>query len=124
LATWEQVQRFLVEFKQIVTKGRGVDLVSRRESLNTLRDLGLTKQNLEQLLLSLSPVNYCVGPKADRDRPGEVWVFGTHVQDVEIYIKLKIASVSDVRIAKCISFHPAEFSLKYPHKKRRIGGEP
>ena len=93
-----------------------MNLVPRQASLQTLRELGLTKRNLEEILLTLSVSDYCKGPDPDRDKPGEIWVFGKHIQEVDIYIKLKIAHVDKTKIAKCISFHVAEFPLKYPHR--------
>ena len=64
----QQVRKFLLEFKQIVTTGSGVDLIPRKESLETLRRLGLTKLNLEEILLGLSVTDYCAGTQA---RPGQ-----------------------------------------------------
>lgn len=112
----EQVRRFLVEFKQVATRGSGVDLVPRKSTRPTLLKLGLTKRNVEEILLSLSVADYCKGPVADRDRPGELWFFGKEIDGHEIYIKLKVTNVGGTDIAKCISFHFAEFPLTYPFK--------
>ena len=103
----KQAQQFLVEFKQIAAV-QGVDLVPRKSTRPTLLQLGLTKRNVKDILLSLSVSNYCKGPEDDRDRPGEIWVFGILIKGKEIYIKLKIA--------KCLSFHIADFPLNYPHR--------
>ena len=78
--------------------------------------LGLTRKTVELEILSLSVVDYSSGPKADRDRAGEVWIFGKAINEHEIYIKLKIVEIEETKIAKCISFHEAEFSLTYPFK--------
>ena len=59
---------------------------------------------------------YCKGPEADRDRPGELWFFGKVIQDKGIYIKLKIADADGIKIAKCISFHIAEYPMSFPYK--------
>ena len=64
--------------------------------------------------MTLSVENYCEGPNPDRDRPGDIWVFGKPVGTEEIYIKLKIAQVGKEKIAKCLSFHTANFPLCYP----------
>jgi len=56
------VRQFLMEFKQAVTTGGGVKLVSRASTKTTLNDLGLTKKNTEDILLSLSVVDYFKGP--------------------------------------------------------------
>lgn len=107
---------FLLEFKE-VTSGSGVDLIPRHDTRETLRYLGLTKRNLEEILLSLSVSDYCSGPEADRDKGGEIWVFGNTVGGHEIYIKLKVVDVGERRIAKCISFHIAQFPLNYPFRE-------
>lgn len=110
------VRDFLLEFKQIATSGRGVDIVPRAETRPTLARLGLTMANLEELLLGLSVADYCKGPEADRDRPESIWIFGREIEGQEIYIKLKVAKVGDRRIAKCISFYFAQYPLRYPYR--------
>jgi hypothetical protein len=111
------VRDFLLEFKKAVTSASGVYLVPREDSLATLQHLGLTKKNLEEILLSLSVADYCRGPEADRDREGQLWIFGKRLRGHEIYIKLKVAMVAGKKIAKCISFHVAKYPLSYPCKK-------
>lgn len=110
----EQIHTFLIEFKKAVTQGSGVILVPRHDTLATLSHLGITKRNLEEILLTLSVENYSNGPENDRDKGGELWVFGKQIRGHEIYIKLKVAEVSGSKIAKCISFHIAKYPLEYP----------
>ncbi len=109
--------KFLKEFKIIATKGRGIDIVSRRKNLDFLAKLGLTKRNCKDEILSLSVADYCDGPKLDKDRPGEIWEFGKRILGQNVYIKLKIAQVGKERIAKCLSFHMAEFPLCFPFRE-------
>jgi len=54
----KHVRRFLLEFKQIATSGSGIDLVPRKNIRPTLLKLGLTKRNIEEILLSLSVSDY------------------------------------------------------------------
>lgn len=68
----QDVRDFLLEFKQVATGGRGVDIVPRAETRPTLAQLGLTMSDLEELLLGLSVADYCNGPDPDRDRPGSI----------------------------------------------------
>lgn len=112
----QDVRDFLWEFKQVTTSGSGVDIVPRTETRPTLAQLGLTKANLEELLLGLSVADYCKGPEPDHDRPGSIWIFGREIEGHEVYIKLKVAQVGDRRIAKCIWFHIVRYPLKYPHR--------
>jgi len=86
-----EIRDFLVEFKGIMAKGRGLNIVNRRENIDTLAKMGLTKKNLIEEIMTLSVENYCQGPEPDRDRPGAIWVFGKQIGAEEIYVKLKIA---------------------------------
>lgn len=112
----DDVRKFLLKFKQVVTAGSGIDLVPRRETLATLQYLGLTKRNLEEVVLGLSVADYCMGPELDRDRPGEIWEFGKDMDGHDVYIKLKLADAGGAKIAKCISFHIAKYPLKFPYR--------
>ena len=112
----KEIQSFLVSFKQAVTQGSGVFLIPRHDNRVTMSHLGITKKNLEEILLALSVENYSSGLEEDRGRSGQIWVFGKEVRGYEIYIKLKVADVSGRKIAKCISFHIASYSIEYPYK--------
>lgn len=86
--------------------------------------LELTRNNAKEEILNLTVADYCGGPEPDKDKPGEIWEFGRLIEDTEVYIKLKIAQVGKEKIAKCISFHPAEFPLCFPLRKEdEKGGE-
>jgi len=120
----EVVGKFLQEFKEIATKGRGIDVIGRRKNMEALANLGLTKRNRKDEILSLSVKDYSNGPKPDRDRPGELWEFGKTIGAKEVYIKLKIAQVGKEKIAKCLSFHVAEFPLRFPFRNSfKKGGD-
>ncbi len=106
---------FLKEFKMLVQEA-GLYAVNGRYHQNALAELGLTRQDREHEILGLSVEDYSDAPRTDRDRPGEVWIFGKEISGREIYIKLKIAWVGSEKIAKCISFHAAERPLHYPFK--------
>jgi len=71
-----QASIFSKDFKKIVTQERGLDIVDRKENLNSLLQLGLTKKNCKHEILNLSVSDYCAGPKPDKDRPGAIWEFG------------------------------------------------
>jgi len=119
----DEIRNFLKEFKEIASK-RGIDLVPRRETNENLAQLGLTKKNCKEEIITLSLANYCKCPEPDRDKLGEIWVFGKQVEDKEVYIKLKIAQVGEEKIAKCLSFHTPNFPLCYPYKEElKKGGD-
>lgn len=106
---------FLKKFKQLILDGQ-LYFVNRKAHQEALIELGLTNEGCKEVMLELTIENYCQGPNQDHDRRGEVWVFGQDIENREVYIKLKIAKVDDVEIAKCISFHRAKYPLCYPHK--------
>jgi len=116
------VQKFLKEFKAIATRG-GIYVVHRQKNQESLVKLGLTKRNCIDEILGLSLSDYCRGPEPDTDRPGEIWEFGKVILGKEVYIKLKIADTGKGKIAKCISFHLAEFPICFPFKIELPGGK-
>lgn len=85
-----QVSIFLKDFKKIVTEGRGLDIVDRKENLKSLSQLGLTKRNCKYEILNLSVSDYYGGPKPDKDRPGMVWEFGKTIGGMRFILNLKL----------------------------------
>jgi hypothetical protein len=110
-----QVLIFLQEFKQLFQEKKFYP-VPRQVNQKALETLGVNRRIQKEEILSLTLEDYCSGPDCDRDHPGQIWVFGKVISGQEVYIKLKIAETGSEKIAKCISFHPAERQLCYPHK--------
>lgn len=111
---------FLKGFFLIVTNGRGLDILPRPKNNETVKKLGLTKKNIEDIILALTEDNYYKGPKQDDRNPNQqIWEFGKEIDGIEVYIKLSIATVNKIQIAKCISFHEAEYPLSYPVKQTK-----
>ncbi|MCW8935167.1 MAG: hypothetical protein OQK98_10620 [Gammaproteobacteria bacterium] len=113
----DKVVEFLRNFKH-ATSERGVFIIPRDSTLLTLKQLGMTKRNLQDELLALSLTNYSKGPERDRDQVGELWIFGKVIARHEMYIKLKIFNVDSEYHAKCISFHVAKYPLLYPFSEK------
>lgn len=107
-----EVAAFLKEFKNIAGV-TGIFVIPRSVNNNALIELGLTRADREDIILSLTPGNFCSEPEDDRDRPGELWFFGKTIESNEIYIKLKIAISDSCKIAKCLSFHKADYKLNF-----------
>jgi hypothetical protein len=118
----EEVRRFLRVFKKAALR-RGIDFIPRREFLEARVRLGLTTRNCKDEIVALTVDDYCEGPSPDRDRPGDVWVFGKKMSGTDIYIKLKLASVEGQTIAKCLSFHQAGYPLCFPFQEEKKGEE-
>lgn len=90
-------------------------ILNRDRNRDGLITIGITKAQRDEVIRSLTPDDYCEGPLPDETQPGNVWVFGKHVEGIEVYIKLKLTATE---APKCISFHPAEHALRYPLKKK------
>lgn len=90
----------------------------RAKNRQALIDLEITSDERKETLLGLEPANYVAGPKPDdTDDTKEVWEFGKDVEGTEVYIKLRVVQDSrrkNVYHATVWSFHPAEYSMKYP----------
>ena len=111
-----QVERFLGRIRKVARDRRHFDLIPRAATNSLLRGLGLKTEAARREIIGIEVDDYSSGPEADRDRPGEVWVFGRQVENTEVYIKLKLSKDPDTgeEYLECISFHEAEYRLKYP----------
>jgi hypothetical protein len=110
-----QIRDFLREFKRIAAKN-GIYVIPRDKNQQALAELGLTRKNRFDIIMTLSVADYCRGPEPDRNKAGCIWEFGRIVEGRSVYIKLKIAGTDGGDIALCISFHAAEFPLSFPCK--------
>ena len=113
---YRQVSQFLLEIKNLIYQ-EGLKIKDRVNSRDTLLELGLTPKQREEEVLNLSVLNYCSGPRDDIYTPGIYWVFGKQINNIEVYIKLKIAGQPGKERALCLSFHKAERQLIYPFSK-------
>ncbi len=66
--------------------------------------------------MQLTLINYVSGPESDRDiYKDDLWVFGDDIEGEQYYIKIKIRALVEQEVV-CISFHKANFTLKFPWK--------
>jgi hypothetical protein len=107
------IRNFLKEFKALVIE-HGLIVQERLKNQQGLLALGLTFRQREAIVLSLSLEDYSAGPVEDEYKPGHYWIFGKRIEDVEVYIKVKIAGPPEKEHAVCFSFHKAEYPLSYP----------
>ena len=114
------VRDFLLEIKSAITKPpgdlRSWVLVPRRENLDCMSQLSFNFPDVCNVILGLSVADYCEGPVQDQDEIGDLWIFGKMILGMEIYIKLKLASFSSLKMVRIISFHKAKRSLYYPYR--------
>lgn len=111
-----KVVEFLRAFREQTERLGGVYVTNRIKNRNALTELELTKVQREEIILSLTPEDYCEGPTPDIQGAGNVWIFGKIEEGRSIYIKLKVTHAPI-----CLSFHPAEHPLNYPLKGGKEG---
>jgi hypothetical protein len=94
---------------------RGFIFINRKKNLMFITRVGLSIQEVERIICSLSVSNYCSGPDADSSggRKRDVWVFGVALDTAEVYVKLSLAGEESNSVI-CISFHESEKPLDYP----------
>ncbi len=118
MANKEDVVKFLADFKQKF-KIFDIIFVNRDKNIQALSDLEIFPKDREKYLMGLQVENYFRGPNPDSGNPlaGDAWEFGTRVKENEVYIKIKMGMLNKKVI--CLSFHIAEFEIRYPFKKSK-----
>ncbi len=124
MTSQEDVSTFLARVRRLIQSGQ-VILVTRPKNQAALLAMGLNKRAAINDLLRLTARAYCGGPQDDRDRPGQqCWVFGQEVAGVEVYIKLVVEELDQGRERlKVLSYHQAEWALRYPFRGPPLGGD-
>lgn len=94
----------------------GVVFRNRDKNLSAFDDLNISPKQREDFLNDLKPEDYCSGPNPDKDVPDrpDYYEFGIVVNGQEVYIKLSLGLTN--KPVDCISFHVAEWPMKYPLK--------
>ncbi|NQU73491.1 MAG: type II toxin-antitoxin system MqsR family toxin [Candidatus Omnitrophica bacterium] len=112
-ASQSDITLFFIDFKR-VAQDKFI-FVGRKVNLDCISRLGITIKGAKNIIFGLTYRDYISGPDKDRDRKmGNVWVFGTLVDKTEVYLKL--SDNFKCNIAKCISFHEANYRCTYPYK--------
>jgi hypothetical protein len=109
--------RFLRNFKDKLRVFDILFLDDRGKNTQTLAILEITPLARRKVLESLETEDYSEGPLGGAMYGGgaEMWVFGRMVKHREIYIKVTMGMAGAATI--CISFHVAEYPMKYPFKQ-------
>ncbi len=109
------IERFLRQIKIEMTKPNRFDLVTRKENMNCIANLGLSVKAAEGEIMSLTYHDYYRGPSPDHDkaRPGDIWEFVKDVIGMSIYIKLKL---DQNRGCVCLSFHEVTRQVTMPYR--------
>lgn len=115
----QQICQFLSLFKQASEKELYVP--NRDKNRDFLARHGFTIQDRKDVIAGLQLKNYAKGPEPDDKDPAgpkNIWVFGVQYEGIAIYIKLKLIEESNhVNRAIVISFHEAEYPMRFPYRK-------
>ena len=115
MVTIEEVKAFLDQFN-IKAQVFGIYFRNDRgKNMEALKQLAISAFQRELIVKSLQAQDYVEGPVIDvLNKEKEMWVFGKDVKGREVYIKITLGYDGGQTI--CISFHIAEYPLKYPFK--------
>ena len=113
MITKEDVAYFLENFKMKLSTYQ-IIFSGRKKNRDTILDLEIVPNYRVTIIKSLSEIDYSEGPIVDYDGGPNLWVFGTQVKGREVYVKITMGQFNESTI--CISFHLAEYPMKYPFK--------
>ncbi len=119
IATLAEIQKFLNDFHQKVEVFDILFFDEREKNRKALAELDITNVDRVAIIKTITVKDYSEGPiKNMLNRFGDLWVFGKDVKGQEVYIKIcyGVPNMSTI----CVSFHVAEFPMKYPYKKGGI----
>ncbi len=116
MTSHREVEVFLKKLKVKMEIFGILFLDDRGKNQQTLHDLEISPSKRKEIIGSLEVEDYSQGP-LDEKMHGilPMWVFGKHVRKKEVYIKVSMGSENKGTV--CISFHIAEYPMKYPFKK-------
>ena len=116
IATIAEIEKFLNEFKQKVEIFDIIFYDNRGKNIDTLAALDIIPNQRKEIIKKITVTDYSEGPITNLlDKLGDLWVFGKEVNGQEVYIKICYGLPNRQTI--CISFHIAEYPMKYPYKK-------
>lgn len=115
LSSKNEVLHFLQSWNQACIK-YPLSIIPRDKNIRFLSQIGWNFKIARKKLKKLSLAQYVKGPIPDRDRKGDIWVFGIKTDRYEVYVKIKLYKIEQEFYPKCLSFHEAEYPLKYPFR--------
>lgn len=113
--TESEVQLFLKDFKVKMQVMDIVFLDERAKNAKTLALLEISPAKRKQIIRELEVQDYAEGSIEEVIFLGSpLWVFGKYIKSQEVYIKISMGMPN--RQTLCVSFHIAEYPMKYPFK--------
>lgn len=117
-ASFQDVESFLKDFSVKLKIFGIIYRDNRPKNTQTLLNLEITPSSRKTIVEKLTATDYSEGPLDDNLYGiASMWVFGTKIKGVEIYIKISMGANGKNVI--CISFHEAASPMKYPFNKRK-----
>ncbi len=111
----DEINNFLKDFKTKMEIWGIVFMDDRAKNTKTLSILELNTIQRRKILSDLQVVDYSEGPIIDKQFFGnDLWVFGKTYKNQALYIKITMGNPNKQTI--CISFHIAEYPMKFPLK--------
>ena len=115
MPTKVEVGEFLKFFKEKMKIWDVLFRDDRGKNTQTLANLELRPIDRKRVLEKLVIEDYSQGPLEERMYGGvAMWIFGKDVKKNEVYIKITMGFAGGSVI--CISFHAAEYPMRYPFK--------
>lgn len=110
--TKRDVENFLRQFlpKMDVL---GIIFINRDKNQEALEMLGITPLTRKDIVRSITSDDY-IETIVDEISYGEMWVFGKDYDGTALYVKIALGKPNSKTI--CISFHTAEYPLKFAFK--------
>ena len=116
-STRQQVICYLAHMK--LCAAQDFTILPRAKNSDFLFGFGISFEVARDVVLQMKPADYVEGPvRDDKDLlRDDVWVFGKTLSwedgSVDAYIKLMVKDDPSGRRCVCVSFHEAEFPLRY-----------
>lgn len=119
LNTVEEAQKLLDEIQEEIRKYDLIFLNEPRKdgttkNADTLAKLAITSKIQREIINNLTAEDYVGGPEDDHKSWRTIAVFGTDYNGFWLYIKFSVGF--DGTAVICISFHEAEYPMKFKFK--------
>lgn len=113
MTSFSEVQKFLKEFQLRLPKIELLFQDTNGSSSQLLTKLEITYSTRKDIIMSLSPLDFCEGPNADGLLGiAKKFVFGKNIKSK--VVKISIGNVNE-NLA-CVSIYEAQQPLNYPFK--------
>lgn len=115
MASTQTIETYLKDLKVKIGIFGILFFDDRGKNQQTLHDLEISPSKRKEIIQSLKVEDYSQGPLEEKMHGIlPMWVFGKQVKEKEVYIKVSMGVENNSAV--CISFHIAEYPMKYPLK--------